>query len=122
MSRENYEVIRVTLWMGIVGLSIGLVILYHKFRRPLPLRAKLTLFLAALVCIKSAIFPCWCWSIESVPIVDEVMAVGIVHLFYFGPLALIALVASAFQREIRWVGISLSLGYVVFSSPVLVSG
>lgn len=122
MSRENYEVIRLAVWMGIVGLSIGLVMLYHKFQRPLPLRAKLTLFLAALVCIKSAIFPYWCWSIESAPLADEGMAVAIVHLFFFGPLALITLVASALQPEIRWVGIGLSLGYVVFSPIVLITG
>lgn len=122
MSPENYELVRLLIHGGTLGMAALIVFLYHRYRRPISTLAKVTLFFAAFVCIKSAVFPYWCWTVGSLPLHEEGMAVAILHLFFIGPLALITLVASAFQREIRWAGIGLSLGYVVFSPIVLIAG
>ena len=118
MSQETYQIVRWIIQGAIVALAAGAVFLYHRFRRPLTLLSFITLFFASFVFIKSAIFPFWCSYIGTLPFHEEGMAIAILHLFVIGPMAAITLLLSIFQPAIRWIGISLSLGFVVFS-PIL---
>lgn len=120
MTREGYEVARFAIHGGAATLAVILTLLFCRFRHKLPWRAGVSLSLAAFVFIESAVFPFWFLIVTTeVPIRDEGLAVGLMHLFAIGPLALLGVLLSAFQKEIRWLGIGLSLGFAVLSPIAL---
>lgn len=119
MTRESYEIARILIHVCAAALAVLFAFLYRRYRKPLSLLAGLTLVLTAFVFVESVFFPVWFWIVATeVPIRDEGLAVAISHLIFIGPLALLGVVLSAPQKEMRWLGIALSLSFVVISPIV----
>ena len=116
MTREGYAIARAVVHLAAATAALILAWVYWRRRPQLSGLAKLTLSLAAFACLESAVFPFWLLFVSTlVPIRDEGLAVAVWHLFVIGPAALGAATLSAFQEEVRKVGIGLCLGFVVLS-------
>lgn len=118
MTKESYEVTRVSIHVGLAILAVMVALWHRRKQCSVPWRATLTLGLATVVFLESAVIPVWCRIVDSqVPIRDEGLAITIRHVFFMGPLALLAALLSVLQKEVRKPGLVLALSFV-FLSPL----